>query len=145
VEDKMFKIKRMGIKYYQEIINLWENTDGVGINDYDDSEKGMKNFLKRNPNTCFIVKNKDNEIIGTIMGGNDGRRGVIYHLVVKSEYRKNGIGKKLLEKVEKKFEKDGIRRINLFVLKENEIGNKFWERNGYGIRDVAIFRSKKIR
>jgi ribosomal protein S18 acetylase RimI-like enzyme len=35
------------------------------------------------------------------MGGSGGRRGHIYHLAVKPEYRKNGIGRKLLEKTEK--------------------------------------------
>ena len=140
----MYKIKVMDIKNYNEIIELWKNSNGVGMNEYDDSRKSLKKFINRNPKTCFIAENNKNEIIGTIIGGNDGRRGVIYHLVVKSEYRNNGIGKKLLEKVEKEFVKDGIRRINLFVLKDNEIGNIFWEKSGYGIRNVAIFRSKKI-
>jgi len=140
----MYKIKKMKIKYFNEIIELWKNSDGIGINDHDDSKFSLKKFIKRNPNTCFIAVNNEKEIIGTIIGGNDGRRGFIYHLLVKSEYRKNGIGKKLLELVENNFIKDGIRRINLFVLKNNEIGNNFWENNGYGIRDVALFRSKKI-
>ncbi|MCL2196800.1 MAG: GNAT family N-acetyltransferase [Treponema sp.] len=134
----------MKIKHYNVIIDLWKNSAGVGINDHDDSKYYLNKFIKRNPNTCFIAVNDKKEIIGTIIGGNDGRRGVIYHLVVKPEYRKNGIGKKLQELVENNFIKDGIRRINLFVLKDNEIGNNFWENAGYGIRDVAIFRSKKI-
>lgn len=134
----------MNIKHYNEIIELWKESPGVGINDHDDSKYYLNRFIKRNPNTCFIAENNKKGIIGTIIGGNDGRRGVIYHLVVKQEYRKNGIGKKLLEIVENQFIKDGIRRINLFVLKDNDIGNNFWESNGYGIRDVAIFRSRKI-
>jgi len=31
--------------------------------------------LDKNPNTCFVAEYK-NEIIGTIMAGNDGRRGI---------------------------------------------------------------------
>jgi ribosomal protein S18 acetylase RimI-like enzyme len=76
------------------------------------------------------------------MGANDGRRGLIYHLMVKPEYRKKGIGKKLLDKVEKKLKKEGIRRIYLVTLKENKIGNKFWENNNYVIRDFVKLRSK---
>ena len=139
----MYKIKKMDIKNYNEIKNLWKNSDGIGMNDHDDSKKFLNKFIKRNPNTCFVVEYKS-EIIGTILGGNDGRRGTIYHLMVKPDHRKNGIGKKLLEKVENVFKKEGLRRINLFVLKENEVGNKFWENNGYEIRNVALFRSKKI-
>ena len=139
----MYKIRKMDIKNYNEISNLWKNTGGIGINDHDDSKKFLNKFIKRNPNTCFVAE-YEGEIIGTILGGNDRRRGAIYHLMVKPEHRKNGIGKKLLDKVESAFIKEGLSRINLFVLKENDIGNKFWENNGYEIRDVALFRSKKI-
>ena len=141
----MYKIKRMEINSYNAIINLWKNTEGIGINDYDDSKKSIRKFLEKNPNTCFVAELNSGEIIGTIMGGNDGRRGLIYHLMVKKEYRKNGIGKKLLEKVEKGFEKEGIQKIYLTVFKGNKMGNKFWETNKYEIRNSIIYRSKQIR
>jgi ribosomal protein S18 acetylase RimI-like enzyme len=54
--------------------------------------------------------------------------------MVKPEYRKHGIGKKLLEKTENGLKKEGIRKIFLVVFKNNKTGNKFWENNGYGIR-----------
>jgi len=94
----MYKIEKMDIINYPEIINLWKNTIGVGLSGEDDSKKSIKIFLEKNPNTCFVAK-YNGEIIGTIMAGNDGRRGNIYHLMVKSENRKNGIGQKLLGKV----------------------------------------------
>ena len=139
----MYKIRTMIIKDYNKIINLWKNTEGVGINDYDDSKNRIKGFLQRNPKTCFVIED-NNEIIGTIMGGNDGRRGLIYHLMVKSEYRNKGIGKILLEKVEKSLIKEGIKKVYLTTFSENKIGNNFWENNGYEIRDSIIYRSKVI-
>ena len=139
----MYKIEKMDINDYDEIIGLWENTDGVGLSGNDDSKKSIKKFLKKNHNTCFVVKYKNKEIIGTIMAGNDGRRGHIYHLMVKPDHRKNGIGKKLLEKAEKSLQKEGIRKIFLVVFKENDIGNKFWEETGYKIRDDLYYRDKK--
>ena len=137
----MYKIRIMDIKDYSEIINLWKNTKGVGINDYDDSKRRIKIFLEKNSQSCFVAENEQ-KIIGTIMGANDGRRGLIYHLMVKPEYRKKGIGKKLLDKVEKNLKKEGIRRIYLVTLKENKIGNKFWENNNYIVRDFVKLRSK---
>jgi len=140
----MYKIEKMDIKDYKEIMNLWKNTDGVGLSGNDDSKKSIKKFLKKNHNTCFVVKYKNREIIGTIMAGNDGRRGHIYHLMVKPDHRKNGIGKKLLKKIEKNLQKEGIRKILLVVFKENIIGNKFWEETGYKIREDLNYRNKKI-
>jgi ribosomal protein S18 acetylase RimI-like enzyme len=139
----MYKIKRMNIKDYIEIINLWKNTEGIVLHHLDDSKKSIKNFLKKNPKTCFVAQYND-EIIGTIMGGNDGRRGLIYHLLVKPEHRKNGVGNKLLEMAENGYKKEGIGKIYLLVLKDNIIGNNFWERNKYAFDEVANFRSKRI-
>jgi len=139
----MYKIKAMDIEDYDEIINLWKNTDGVGLSGSDDSKKSIKIFLDKNPNTCFVAEYK-NEIIGTIMAGNDGRRGHIYHLMVKPEHRGNGLGKKLLEKTEKALKKEGIRKIFLVAFKKNKTGNIFWENNGYEIRNDLNYRDKKI-
>jgi len=140
----MEKIRKMKVDDYKAMIKLWESTEGVGINEYDDSKKGIKKFLKRNPKTCFVAETAEKEIIGTIMGGYDGRRGLIYHLMVKAEYRNKGFGKKLLDRVEKAFVKNGIMKTYIVTFVTNETGNKFWENNGYSIRDTLNFMSKKI-
>ena len=137
----MYKIRAMIIEDYDEIINLWKNTEGIGLNGNDDSKKSIGKFIEKNPDTCFVAEYKK-EIIGTIMAGNDGRRGHIYHLTVKHEHRKNGIGKKLLEKTEKALRKNGIRKIFLIVFKKNKIGNKFWTDNEYGIRKDLNYMDK---
>jgi N-acetylglutamate synthase len=139
----MYKIKAMDIENYDEIINLWKNTDGVGLSGSDDSKKSIKIFLDKNPNTCFVAEYK-NEIIGTIMVGDDGLRGHIYHLMVKPEHRKNGLGKKLLEKTEKALKKEDIRKIFLVAFKKSKTGNIFWENNGYEIRKDLNYRDKRI-
>ena len=139
----MYAIKAMIIEDYDAIINLWKSTEGVGINERDDSKKSIKLFLDKNPNTCFVAKN-GKEIVGTIMAGNDGRRGHIFHLMVKPEHRKNGLGKKLLEKTEKALKKEGIGKIFLVAFKNNKIGNKFWEDNGYKARNDLNYRDRII-
>ena len=139
----MYKIKAMAIEDYDEILNLWKNTDGVGLSGNDDSKKSIKIFLEKNPNTCFVVEYKK-EVIGTIMAGNDGRRGHIYHLMVKPEHRKNGLGKKLLEKTEKALKKEGVKKVFLVAFKKNKIGNIFWENNGYKTRNDLNYRDKRI-
>jgi ribosomal protein S18 acetylase RimI-like enzyme len=134
----------MNIEDYDEIINLWKKTSGLGLSGNDDSRKSIKIFLDKNPNTCFVAE-LDGEIIGTIMAGNDGRRGHIYHLMVKSEYRNNGIGKTLLIKTERALKKEGIRKIFLVAFKENKNGNKFWEGNGYEKRNDLNYRDKRVK
>ena len=139
----MYKINTMNIEDYNEIMSLWKNTDGIGLSGNDDSKESIEIFLNKNPNTCFVVEYKK-EIIGTIMAGSDGRRGHIYHLMIKPEHRRNGLGKKLLEKTEKALKKEGIRKIFLVAFKKNKIGNIFWKNNGYEIRNDLNYIDKII-
>lgn len=76
------KLCPMQIEDFHQIQQLWLSTAGMGLNDIDDSYDGIKRYLMRNPNTCFVAKEKD-EIIGTILCGHDGRRGYIYHTTIK--------------------------------------------------------------
>jgi len=138
-----YKIEAMDIKDYEEIISLWENTDGVGLSRSDDSKEAIAKFLSKNPYTCFIARN-DEKIIGTIMAGSDGRRGHIYHLTVKPEHRGKGIGRKLLERAEEGLRKEGIRKVFLVAFKDNEAGNGFWEATGYKTREDLNYRDKRL-
>jgi ribosomal protein S18 acetylase RimI-like enzyme len=63
--------------------------------------------------------------------------------MVKPEHRKNGLGKRLLEKTEKALKKEGVRKIFLVAFKENKTGNMFWENNGYKIRKDLNYRDKE--
>ena len=110
----------------------------------DDSREGIERFLKRNPETCFVAE-KDEKIIGVIIAGNDGRRGYIYHTAVNPDYRKQGIGKKLVDNAMRALEKEGINKVALVVFEKNKIGNDFWENIGFTVRDDLVYRNKNIR
>ncbi|GHU22671.1 N-acetyltransferase [Spirochaetia bacterium] len=139
----MYNIRIMEIKDYEEIYELWKNTPGVGLSGNDDSKESITIFLTKNPTTNFIAE-IDQKIIGTIMAGHDGRRGHIYHLVIKEGYRKKGIAKKLVEKTQDALKKEGIKKISLVVFKENKIGNNFWRKIGYKTREDLKYRDKRI-
>lgn len=138
------EIKQMTINDYDEVYNLWINTTGMGLNNIDDSREGIERYLKRNPNTCFIAK-KNNAVVGVILSGHDGRRGYIHHTAVAVTERRQGIGKAILNRVLSALEKEGINKIALVAFSKNEIGNQFWEKNGFTIRDDLVYRNKEIR
>ena len=137
------EIRKMEISDYKSVYNLWLSCKGMGLNDVDDSEKGISRFLERNPETCFVAVD-NNEIIGVILYGNDGRRGYIYHTAVKPSERNIGIGTKLVDKAMKAFEDIGITKVALVVFEKNETGNAFWEKKGFTSRQDLVYRNKQI-
>ena len=136
-------IRKMTINDYEGVYQLWLDTPGMGLNNLDDSIEGISKYLSRNPDTSFVAV-KDNEVIGVIMGGHDGRRGFIYHLAVKISERNSGTGSKLVDNVMSALEKEGIHKVALTVYYKNEVGNNFWENKGFITREDLIYRNKNI-
>jgi ribosomal protein S18 acetylase RimI-like enzyme len=141
-ESRMF-IRKMTIADYTCVYDLWLNTPGMGLNDLDDSRQGIDKYLRRNPETCFVAE-KDNMIIGVILCGNDGRRGYIHHTAVSVVERKNGVGTALVDAAVNALKNEGINKVALVVFSKNELGNSFWEKRGFTVREDLVYRNKSI-
>ena len=137
------QFEKMTIDDYEEVILLWKNTPGMGLNNLDDSKEGISLYLKRNPNTCFVAK-ENKQIIGVILSGHDGRRGFIYHTTVAASQRRKGIGKELVDHALSALREEGINKVALVVFNENELGNQFWDKLGFTEREDLVYRNKVI-
>lgn len=136
-------IRSMDNNDYERVYQLWMSCKGMGLNDLDDSREGIEQFLKRNPDTCFVAE-QNGKIIGSIICGNDGRRGYIYHTAVASDYRKKGVGTVLVETTLQALKNLGINKAALVVFSKNTEGNAFWEKLGFTVRKDLVYRNKSI-
>jgi ribosomal protein S18 acetylase RimI-like enzyme len=137
------EIRIMTIEDYESVYKLWSNTAGIGIRSLDDSREGISKFLLRNPTSNFVAV-MNNEIVGVVLSGHDGRRGYIYHALVTADFRGQGIGKALTEAVYAALKEEGINKIGLVVFKNNEIGNPFWKSQGWEQRTDLNYYNKSI-
>lgn len=126
-----FQIREMAIDDYPEIMNIWQTTPGISIDEEDSKEK-MVIFLNRNPGLSFVATSSG-KIIGTVKGAQDGRRGYISHMAVIPEYRSCGIAKALIEQTVQGLLDQGIGKCNLYVLDSNPNALSFWKHNGWNI------------
>ena len=53
--------------------------------------------LTRDPELFLVAHGADGRIVGTVMGGWDGRRAYVYHLAVLPELRRRGIADALMD------------------------------------------------
>ena len=137
------KIRKLKIVDYDAIYALWRKTPGMGLNDIDDSKDGISRYLKRNPHTCFVAE-VDNEIVGVILAGHDGRRGYIYHACVAMEIWNNQVGSRLVDTAIAALRKQGIIKVALVVFEKNKRGNSFWERMGFTTRPELVYRNREL-
>ena len=138
------QIRTMKITDYEKVYALWMSCKNMGFNDIDDSKEGIARFLERNPNTSFVAIEND-ELLGIILGGHDGRRGYIYHMSVVEKHRKKGIGSSLVKKCLESFKNEKISKVALLVFKYNETGNAFWEKQGFILREDVNYRNIGLR
>ena len=123
-------IRLFTIKDYDEVYQLWLRIPGVGLRSMDDSQEGIDRFLKRNPNTNFVVE-EDGHIIGAALGGHDGRRGYIYHTCVDEAYQRHSLGRELMERMTEAMRDEGITKLGLVCFSSNDRGNGFWRGLGW--------------
>ena len=132
----------MKIEDYQQAYDLWILC-GNGLNNKDDSLEGITKYLKRNPSTSFVAVCGE-KIIGVILCGHDGRRGIIQHACVSPDYRRSGIGAKLVDLALEALKAEGITKVLLVSFKKNEGGNRFWESQGFTLREDLNYRNKAL-
>ena len=139
------------IEDYDGIFALWNSTEQSrrALNPVDDSREGIVRYLQRNPNTCFLAASKDGsgdaeEIVGVILTGHDGRRGIVHHLCVNPSYRREGVATTLVQKAEEALHAEGISKIFGLVFKDNEAANAFWDSQGYTLRTNLNYRNKSL-
>ena len=111
---------------YSAVRSLWENSGpGIQLRRSDEPEEIQKK-LQRDPD-LFLVVESAGKIIGTVIGGFDGRRGLIYHLAMDAAFRRQGIGTLLMDEVEGRLKAKGCIKCYLLVTTENKAAMRFYE------------------
>lgn len=138
----MLDYRLMTIDDYEAAYALWIKC-GNGLNDRDDSREGIEKYLKRNPTTSYVAV-LDDKVVGVILCGHDGRRGIIQHACVSPDCRRMGIGKKLVNLALDALEEEEINKVLLVAFKKNDTGNAFWESQGFTLREDLNYRNKAL-
>lgn len=124
---------------YEKVLELWRGIEkGVHLGRSDTlAEIGKK--VTRDPD-LFLVAESHGDIVGAVMGGFDGRRGLIYHLAVASPFRGQGIGSSLIEEVESRLRAKGCLKCYLLVTLDNtEVADYYMHRGWQHMHQVQLY------
>jgi ribosomal protein S18 acetylase RimI-like enzyme len=123
---------------YPQVIALWQNAGpGIHVRRSDTFDEIAKK-IQRDPD-MFLVAEYDKQIIGTVLGGFDGRRGMVYHLAVEETFRNQGIGDELMNELERRMKRKGCIRTYLLVTRDNHDAIRFYESRGWEMMDLLTY------
>jgi ribosomal protein S18 acetylase RimI-like enzyme len=122
------------------VIALWEAC-GL-LRAWNDPKKDIQRKLTIQPE-LFLVGTLDGKIVGAVMAGYDGHRGWVNYLAVDPSLRKAGLGRALMERVERDLTAMGCPKLNLQVRTSNADVLAFYARIGYG-RDETVSLGKRL-
>jgi ribosomal protein S18 acetylase RimI-like enzyme len=127
------QIEALNLDDYDALYAFWRATPGVGLSTVD-SRDGLARYIARNPAASFQARWGD-QIVGSVLGGHDGRRGFLYHLAVASICRRQGIGRRLVAASLAALRAEGIEKCHLMVFSDNDQALAFWRRLDWVVRD----------
>lgn len=115
---------------YGPVVALWQNAGtGIHLRRSDDPHEIDKK-LQRDPD-LFLVAELNGSMVGAVLGGFDGRRGMMYHLAVDRAYRNHGIASMLVNELERRLRAKGCIRYYLLVTMDNHEAIQFYEKRGW--------------
>ncbi len=123
------------------LIREWQDADGpalrrlwdlLDLRSPGDDDAGLAVMARRNPGLLLVATVGD-AIVGSALGGWDGRRGWIYHVGVHPDHQRRGTARRLVAAIEDGLRALGCPKVNVIVLDDNRDAVAFWRALGYTI------------
>jgi N-acetylglutamate synthase len=122
-------------------LRVWQDT--VGRTQDVDTPEQLALMLDRNPGVCQVAEYQGH-IIGLTVAGHDGRRGTLHYVGVALAYRRNGIGRKLVEVSFDVLRQQGQNRVHVQFKESNATALRFWKSLGMRERNDLVVISLQL-
>ncbi|MBI5774559.1 MAG: GNAT family N-acetyltransferase [Verrucomicrobia bacterium] len=136
-------IRPMQASDYDAVLALWQETEGVGLNE-SDARENVAAYLTRNPGMSRIATDPEGGVVGAVLCGHDGRRGYLHHLAVAARRRRSGVGLALVGACFESLRQAGIPKCNIFAYADNAAGQSFWRHTGWNARTELLVMQKQV-
>ncbi|MEM4557258.1 MAG: GNAT family N-acetyltransferase [Desulfurococcaceae archaeon] len=112
-----------------------DSAEALGKDDIDWIRAVLKSNSKR---IIAIVAKYDGAVVGFAIAYRNGKRAYIDSIAVDKNYRGMGVGRAILEYLEKIFLEKRVKLVFLSVKSWNVRALDFYLRNGYGVKSVVL-------
>ena len=135
-------IKPLTFEAYDSTMALWERAGLSYRPKGRDSPEEMREQFTLNPD-LMLGAFEGEELIGMIIGTDDGRKGWINRLAVDPENRRKGVAGELIIAIESALKKRGRKIICTLIEDWNDISLNLFSEKGYIKHDDIFYLSKR--
>ena len=127
-------IREFALDDYDDVLALWLGA-GPGVDRRPSDERDQVVLkLERDPD-LFLVATLASRLVGAVMGGWDGRRAYVYHLVVAHDWRRRGVGDALMDELEERLRRKGALKAKCQIFTHNDASLAFFRQRGWEIEE----------
>lgn len=135
-------IREFNMKDYEEVINLWHKVSlpirSKGRESRTEIHKQINNGI-----TIFLVGEVNGTIVAAVLGTHDGRKGWINRLAVDPDFRRQHMAKRMVSKLEEKFQQMGLEVTVCLIEEENKTSMELFKSLGYQEWSGKYFSKRK--
>lgn len=133
-------IEKMTLRHYEAAVKLWKQCEGVHLGKADERE-AIARYLRRNAGMSLVAMD-NGRLVGTVLCGHDGRRGILHHLAVAKDCRGKGVGKLLATQACEGLKAVGLDRCWILILADNGAARQFWKALGWQESLQVVYAGK---
>jgi len=141
-----YTVRRLRPSDYEELLSVWERAGLPSRPGGRDSPGELKRQMGLGTSIFLKVVEHDGareRIVAVVLGTHDGRKGWINRLAVLPAHQRRGLGRRLVEELEKRFRKMGFDIYCGLIETYNDVSMKFFAKLGYVRHEDIIYYSKR--
>ncbi len=142
IDLSRIEVRTLCIDEYDTLMHLWHAAGLPSKPKGRDSREHIAREIQEGSG-FFLVAELEGEIIGSVFGTSDGRKGWINRLAVLPEYQRQGIGHLLVREAERRLFDTGIEIIACLIETWNRVSLQAFERMGYVRHDDIIYFTRR--
>lgn len=136
------EIRRLKSEDYDEMISVWERSSLPHRPEGRDSRREISRQIQEFGD-LLLGAFENGELVGVIVGTDDGRKGWINRLAVLPERERKGIALELIRALETAFRKRNRQIISVLIEMPNDSSISLFEKAGYSTWEGMAYLSKR--
>lgn len=141
-----YTIRRLRPSDYDELLSVWKSSGLPARPKGRDSRKELTRQMGLGTSIYLKVVEEEGgkeRMVAVGLGTHDGRKGWINRLAVLPAHQRRGLGRRLVEELEKRFRKMGFDIYCGLIETYNDVSMKFFAKLGYVRHEDIIYYSKR--